>query len=182
MLPTLITSKTRIKVLTKFFINSNVKGYLRNLETEFGESCNAIRIELNRFEKAGFLTSSVIGNKKMYSANTLHPSYSDLQFLVHKMIGIDQIVKNILERTDKIEAAFLSGKIAQGIDSCIIDLIMVGNQIDKTRINTRIEKVENKINRKIRYIILTHKEVEDLAKDSLLYPLSGPSRKNYTLE
>ena len=63
MIDTLISSKTRIKLLLKFFLNSNNKAYLRNLEEEFGESTNAIRIELNRFEQAGMLTSLSEGNK-----------------------------------------------------------------------------------------------------------------------
>ena len=37
MLESLITSKTRIKLLIKFFINSDTTAYLRNLAEEFGE-------------------------------------------------------------------------------------------------------------------------------------------------
>ena len=59
MLETLISSKTRIKLLLKFFLNSKATSYLRGLESEFGESSNGIRIELNRFEKAGMLSSFV---------------------------------------------------------------------------------------------------------------------------
>ena len=51
MLDTLITSKTRIKLLLKFFLNAQTKSYLRSLEGEFGESTNAIRLELNKFEE-----------------------------------------------------------------------------------------------------------------------------------
>jgi DNA-binding transcriptional regulator PaaX len=64
MIETLISSKTRIKLLLKFFLNSNTTAYLRSLEEEFGESTNSIRIELNRFEKAGFLASHSQANKK----------------------------------------------------------------------------------------------------------------------
>ena len=53
MLESLITSKTRIKLLLKFFLNSSTKAYLRGLEAEFGESTKAIRLELNRFEQIG---------------------------------------------------------------------------------------------------------------------------------
>ncbi|MCF8360464.1 MAG: hypothetical protein K9H26_17055 [Prolixibacteraceae bacterium] len=70
MLESLITSKTRIKLLLKFFLNSNTTAYLRNLATEFGESTNAIRQELNRFEDSGLLTSKINGNKKKCSAPT----------------------------------------------------------------------------------------------------------------
>ena len=48
MLDTLITSKTRIKLLLKFFLNSNSRSYLRNLETEFGESTNSIRLGIKQ--------------------------------------------------------------------------------------------------------------------------------------
>ena len=70
MIGTLITSQTRIKLLLKFFLNSSTTAHLRGLETEFGDSSNAVRVELNRFEEAGLLTSSRDGNKKIYQANT----------------------------------------------------------------------------------------------------------------
>ena len=57
MLDSLITSKTRIKLLLKFFLNSSMKAYLRGLAEEFGESTNAIRLELNHLEEAGLLKS-----------------------------------------------------------------------------------------------------------------------------
>ena len=69
MLETLISSKTRIKLLLKFFLNGNTRSHLRALETEFRESSNAIRLELNRFEDAGMLVSNSEGNKKLFQAN-----------------------------------------------------------------------------------------------------------------
>ena len=82
MLDTLISSKTRLKLVLKFFLNSNTKAYLRGLEEEFGESTNAIRLELNKFEEAGLLASESEGNKKVYQANAKHPFYKDL----HQML------------------------------------------------------------------------------------------------
>jgi hypothetical protein len=65
MLDSLVTSQTRIKLLKKFFLNSSTSAHLRGLESEFGESSNAIRVELNRFEDAGLLNSFPDGNKKI---------------------------------------------------------------------------------------------------------------------
>ncbi len=73
MIQTLITSETRIKLLMKFFLNSSTRAHLRGLETEFGESSNSIRVELNRFEEAGMLNSIRDGNKKVYQANVNTP-------------------------------------------------------------------------------------------------------------
>ena len=57
MLESLITSKTRIKLLLKFLINPGTKAYLRELAKEFGESTNSVRLELNRLTKANLLES-----------------------------------------------------------------------------------------------------------------------------
>ena len=55
MLESLITSKTRLRLLVKFFVNSQTQSHLRGLADEFGESTNAIRKELNNLTQAGFL-------------------------------------------------------------------------------------------------------------------------------
>ena len=55
MLETIITSRTRINLLLRFFLNSNNKAWLRLLESEFNESSYAIRYELIRMEKTKLL-------------------------------------------------------------------------------------------------------------------------------
>lgn len=75
MLDSLITSKTRIELLVKFFLNSSMKSYLRGLADEFGESTNAIRLELNHLEEAELLRAGYEGNKKVYQANPSHPLF-----------------------------------------------------------------------------------------------------------
>jgi hypothetical protein len=152
MIDTLISSKTRIKLLLKFFLNSNNKAYLRNLEEEFGESTNAIRIELNRFEQAGMLTSLSEGNKKVFSANTRHPLFGDIRSIVMKYIGIDQIVEYVIKRLGHLEEVYLVGEFARGLSGDIIDLVFVGN-INQHFLAELVEKVEKRINRRIRYIV-----------------------------
>jgi len=92
MLDSLITSKTRIKLLLKFFLNSETKAYLRGLAEELGESTNAVRVELNRLTKAGLLEICVDGRTKLYQANTKHTLFPELHSLVRKYLGIDQLV------------------------------------------------------------------------------------------
>jgi len=64
MLESIITSKTRIKLLLKFFLNYQNMCHLRGLESEFGDSSNSIRLELINLEKAGLLNSTVKGNQQ----------------------------------------------------------------------------------------------------------------------
>ncbi len=172
MLEALITSKTRINLLLKFFLNSNNKAWLRSLETEFGESTNAIRLELNRFLKAGLLVTVNEGNKKIYTANTNHPLYNDIHNLLLKHIGLDQIIDKITSKLGKLNSVYLVGELAKGKNSKVIDLWFVGENLDKNYLLNLIEKSEEMINRKIRYIILTDKELKDFltgkSKDELL--------------
>ena len=158
MLETLITSRTRVKLLLKFFLNSGSSSYLRGLETEFGESTNAIRLELNRFEKAGLLSTSTQGNKKIFRANTTHPLFKDIHNLLLKYIGFDQIVDKVVIKLGDVKMVFITGDFARGIDSNIIDLLFVGNGIDKEYLLRLIEKSESLIKRKIRYLVYTIEE------------------------
>ena len=161
MIEALISSKTRIKLLLKFFLNSNTKAYLRGLETEFGESTNAIRVEINRFENAGMLTSELVGNKKIFQANTTHPLFQELHNILLKHVGLDRVIENVIERLGEVDKVFLIGEFSKGSDSDIIDLIFVGN-IDKSYLINLIEKTEKLVKRKIRYVIYSDSEFNTL--------------------
>lgn len=158
MLEALVTSKTRVKLLLKFFLNSSSSSYLRNLETEFGESTNAIRVELNRFEEAGLLTSSNKGNRKYYTANKAHPLFPDINNIVMKYIGLDKIVENVVNKLGDLEKVFVCGEFAKGLDCDIIDLMFVGAKIDREYLLKLIEKVEKMIKRRVRYIVYSDSE------------------------
>jgi hypothetical protein len=157
MIETLISSKTRIKLLLKFFLNSNTTAYLRSLEEEFGESTNSIRIELNRFEKAGFLASHSQANKKVFKVNTSHPLFKDINSIVLKLVGLDHVIDYVLQRVGNLEKVYLIGSLSQGKDSEVIDLVLVGD-INEAFLKDLIAKAEKKIHKTIHYI--NYKEVD----------------------
>ena len=161
MLEALITSRTRIKMLLKFFLNSRSEAYLRSLEHEFGESTNAIRMELNKFEQAGLLKSLVKGNKKYYQANTKHPLFSDIHSIIMKYVGLDKIIENVVEKLGDVKKVYLIGDFARGKDAKVIDLIFVGRDINKQYLLKLIEKAESLIERRIRYLVFSQKEFDD---------------------
>ncbi len=161
MLDTLISSKTRVKLLLKFFLNSNATAYLRNLESEFGESSNAIRLELNKFEHAGMLTSNMQGNKKIFRANTDHPLFDDVHNIIMKYVGLDRVIANVVERLGDVNLVYLIGAFSKGLNSGVIDLIIIGD-IDKVYLTRLAEKAEKLIQRKIRYLLYTEEEFETI--------------------
>lgn len=172
MIETLISSKTRIKLLMKFFLNSTNTAYLRNLEEEFGESTNGIRLELNKFEKAGFLSSIKEGNKKVFSANTKHPLFKEINTIILKMTGIEYVVDYIVQRIGDLDKVYLVGKLAKGHDADLIDLVLVGNDLNKPFLMEQIEKAERKIGKKIRYVIFSKDEFDiNKIKEPGVHPL-----------
>jgi len=158
MLDTLITSKTRIKLLLKFFLNSNASSYLRNLESEFRESTNGIRLELNKFEKAGLLTSQMSGNKKVYKANTSHPLFNDIHNILLKYIGFDQIISSVISKLGSVNKVYLVGSLARGVNTEVIDLLLVGDDINREYLARLSAKGEKMIKKKIRYLVYREEE------------------------
>ena len=165
MIETLISSKTRIKLLLKFFLNSKTKAYLRSLESEFGESSNAIRLELNRLEDADMLHSEQQGNRKLFKVNAQHPLYGEINSIVKKYFGLDVIVEWIANRLGNLKAVYLTGDIARGQDVGLIDLILVGD-IDQQYLLELIAKAEKLIKRKIRYLIYSEREFKASASEN----------------
>ncbi|MCC6180929.1 MAG: ArsR family transcriptional regulator [Bacteroidia bacterium] len=172
MIETLISSKTRIKLLMKFFINSQNTAYLRSLEEEFRESTNGIRLELNRFEKAGFLQSFNQGNKKLFTVNSKHPLFKNIHQMILKMTGIEYAVDYVVKQIGDLQQVYLVGKLAKGQDTGIIDLVLVGDRLNKAFLMEQIEKAEKKIEKKIRFVHFTTDEFTlEQIQESDMYPL-----------
>lgn len=172
MIETLISSKTRIKLLMKFFLNSSNTAYLRNLEEEFDESTNGIRLELNKFEKAGFLKSFSEGNKKLFKVNTQHPLFKDINSILLKMTGLEYVIDYVLQRIGDLKKVYLVGSLAKGKNTNVIDLVLVGDNINKAFLIEQVEKAEKKIEKKIQYVHYSNAEFSmDLIKEPGMHPL-----------
>ena len=170
MLESLITSRTRIKLLLKFFTNARTMGYLRGLAEEFGESTNAVRTELNRMSDANLITSETNGRRRLYRANPEHPLFPELTSVTRKYLGLDSVL-NIIKRLGSVRLALITGDYARGQDTGIIDLVIVGT-VDEPYLNLLVRKAEELIERKIRTLLITPEEYpgfeERFAKEKAL--------------
>ena len=162
MLKSIITSETKIKLLLKFFLNPKTKSYLRQLSQEFNESTNGIRVELNKLSEAKLLNSEFEGRNKIYSANESHPLFNELRNIVLKSTGIDKVISNILNKVGDIKTAFIRGDYAVGNDSGLIDLVIVGSNLNSREIERVRKKTETLIERKISILLLTPSEYKNL--------------------
>ena len=155
MLGQLITSKTRLRLLIKFFISQANRGYLNGLASEMGESTNAIRKELNHLHDAGYLEKFKADNKIEYKANAKHPLFEVLRKVVFKHLGLEDVVETVLERMGNVKEIILVGDYAKGIDSGNIEVFLIGNGLDMEYIAQLEEKIENLVKRKVSFYLAT---------------------------
>lgn len=168
MLDALVTSKTRKKIILKFFLNSSANAYLRHLEQELNESPNALRIELNKFEKAKLLNTFIDGNKKFYQANTKHPLFPEIRNILLKTIGFDQIIANVIHpKIGNVEQIYITGKYAKGLHSNIIDLLFVGDPLYSNKLIKLLAKVETAINKKLRFLAIKPEELNEFLSPNM---------------
>jgi len=164
MLEGVISSKTKINILVKLFLNPAMKAYLRELASEFDVSTNSVRTELNNLTRNNILVAEREGRNIYYRANMDHPLFPELSSMVRKITGIDELVKSVVGRLGQLETAYLVGDYARGIDSGIIDLVLVGN-IDHQNLYDITQKTEKYIKRKIRTLVLSKSEFSKFKRD-----------------
>ena len=162
MLGELITSKTRLRLLIKFFVSQANKGHLNGLATEMGESTNGIRKELNHLQEAGYLQKLKVNNKIEYKANTNHPLFETLRKVVFKHLGLEDLVEKVLERMGNVDQIILVGDYAKGNDSGLIEVFLIGQDLNMEYISQLEDKIEDLIGRKVSFYLaskfLTDKE------------------------
>jgi len=155
--------------LLRFFLNAETSAYLRELSNEFNVSSNSVREELNQLTKTNLLTSQKSGRQIFYKANPEHPLFPELRSMVRKVMGVDQVIDGILIRLGELKSAYLIDDYAEGKDTGIIDLLLVGD-INHNQLNDLSGKVEKYINRKIRTLVMSQPEFFDFGPKLKLRP------------
>ncbi len=153
MLNKLITSKTRLRLLIKFFISQTNSGYLNGLANEMGESTNSIRKELNHLYEAGYIDKIKNVNKIEYKVNSNHPLYETLKKVVYKHLGLEDLVETVIDRMGNVEQIILIEDYAKGQDSGNIEVVLIGKNLNFNYINQLEDKIENLISRKVTFYL-----------------------------
>ncbi len=157
----LITSKTRIRILMRLFLNPNQHAYLREMAGEFNLSPSQVREELQHLNEAGLLKREKCGRQINYQANEKHPLFPELSSMVQKALGMDRILDSIIERLGDLEQAWLIDDYAEGKDTGLIDLLLVGD-VDQANLTDLVRKTEAYIGRVIRTLVVSANERDRL--------------------
>ena len=165
MLSTLITSKTRVKVLTLFLTHPDERFYYKNLIDRLGVSSTVLRGELKRFEAAGLLKSTREANIRFYWLNKDFMLYPELKSIVFKTIGLADPIKEALEKIGNVKAAFIYGSVAKNLEDVRsdIDLMVIGD-VDTDELHKAVNKAEKMLTREINYTVFDSKDWKERIK------------------
>ena len=148
----IITSKMRVQILMRLLLNPKNRAYLREMASEFHASPGQLRDELGHLEGAGILQSERVGRQVYYRANEKHVLFPELNSMVRKALGMDHILESIARRLGDLERAALIDDYAEGKDTGIIDLALLGD-IDHANLADLTTKAEKYLERKIRALV-----------------------------
>jgi hypothetical protein len=76
-----------------------------------------------------------------------------IQEIIHKHIGIEEILQTIYNRIGDVKKIIILGDYAKGIDSGLIEILIVGNNINKEYLDKISPKIQEKIKRKVRFFV-----------------------------
>ena len=150
-----------MKLLTRLFLNPGNQVYLRQLQKELNVSSNTVRLELNKLSEMKLISAmdSDEGKIKKYTANVMHPLYTNLRGLILKYMGVDQLLEEVFYKLGDLEAVYLTGEIAEGKTAPFIDLVVVGD-IDRIFFSQLIDRAEEIMSKKIRTAIYTNDDFD----------------------
>jgi predicted nucleotidyltransferase len=159
MLSTLITSKSRIEVLTWFVTHPGERFHYVQLDRILRLSHASLQKELKRLEAGGLLCSTKEASTRFYWINQGHPLYPELKSIVFKTVGLADFLKRSLAEIGEIEFALIFGSVAKNLEDMRsdIDVLVVGD-VDLDALHEAIDTAEGAIRREINPTVYTRAE------------------------
>src|SRR5258706_635054 len=158
----IITSKVRIKVLELFVTNSKELYHVRGIVREIGEEINAVRRELDKFEKDGILRKEPRGNRIYYSLRTEYPFFGDLSAMIAKTTGLGKQLVDNRNKIGKVSFVMFSGKLVRHKErkrDDDVDVLVVGDVV-LPELAALIRAEESKRAKEINYTVMGREELD----------------------
>lgn len=157
----LFSSRTRIGLLSLFFMQPDQRYYVRQIARELKRDISGIKRELDNLERSGLLTSEKVGNLRYYTANRAAPLFAEIKGIIDKTVGVAATLEEALKSVPGIRGAFLysTNSHAPGEGLGDIDLLIVG-PVDLHEVNETITHLEAKLGRSINYTVFDEAEYE----------------------
>lgn len=148
------------KILNLFFKDTDKEYYLREIAKKLGKQPSHFQKALNSLVKLGILKDERKGNLRFFKLNKEHLLYEEIKKIISKTLGIEAILKGVIDSFKKVEYAFIFGSIAKGNEysESDIDLMLIGD-INQDDLIDKVTKLEDELGREINYHIFDKEEV-----------------------
>lgn len=155
MLSTLITSKSRVEILTWFYTHPGERFHYLQLVGLLKSAKRSIQLELKRLEEAGLLCSRKQANVRFYWVNQEHTLYPPLKEIVFKTTGLADVLKDSLgPLVSHVKVAFIYGSVAKNLESAASDIdVMVIGDVDVDELHTAISRAEALLDREVNFTV-----------------------------
>ena len=168
-----LRSKVTKTVLGFFMLHEHAEMYVREMARRFHLDDGNLTKKLKELEEEGVLKSRERGREKYYSINPVFPLLKEYRQIILKTVGLEGILKGLLQGISGLEEAYLFGSYASHqMDSASdIDLLAVGNH-DTLDLRKKLSQVQKTIDREINLISMGQPEYEKRKKqDSFIKSL-----------
>ena len=150
LLAELIGSKIRAALFRLLFAGGEQELHIREIQRRTGFNDRAIRQELQKLARLDLVAPRRDSNRLYYSAKRDNPLYPDIRNLTIKTVGLADILKTALNRSENIRVAFIFGSVAQGMEKSASDVdLMVIGALGLRELTTLLSGVSEKLGREI---------------------------------
>ncbi len=157
----LLISKVRVRVIKLFLTNPDDQFYVRQISRKVNSEINAVRRELGRLHRIGFLKKSARGNRLFYSIKPDFVFLDELLGMVVKETGLGRSILEKKEQLGKIKFAmfakpFVKGRVPKPSE---IDLLIVG-KVSTSLLTKLVEEEQQRRGHEVNYTVLTSEEFD----------------------
>jgi len=160
-------SKITQKVLTYFLLNPEKELYVNEIANQFSVDRGNLVRKLAEWEKEGILVKNEIGNLSLYKINKNYYLLSEITKIAQKTFGIEDRLKNVLEKEKGLKHVFIFGSYAKDKleAESDIDILIVGSH-KSFEIEKKINEIQSDFGREINIIDMTEDEFNEKKKNS----------------
>ncbi len=158
----LLFGGVRRQVLSLVMGRPDERFYLREIVRVVGAGSGAVQRELAQLVEAELLCREVSGRQVYFSANRESLIYEELRAIVEKTAGVADVLRTCmapLQRTARIEVAFVYGSVARGAQRSKSDVdVMVIGDVTMAQVVPTLRDAERVLRREVNATVFPRDE------------------------
>jgi len=177
ILESLFGSKSRTRLLRFFVLNPGKEVTMRELKKKMNVDGRRIRADINMLLRIELITQATRKGEKYYTLNESFPYYVELRNLFIKANTYPQCKElHKINEAGRVKLILVTG-IFLNYDKARLDILVVCDDMSRTKLAKAIEAIEAEIGREVRYMAMTSDELTyrlDMMDRFLIEVLSSP--------